>query len=187
VITGQTAEKLIDRLAGHFEGDLEWHGGGGEVNVMPSGGSTKLGLTLEYQGGEIWFIDSEARNLSPNERLACDDELLIHATLTLQTADGALGGQWPVVATYRIGTAPLGVEIHPFGAGNEGSFSAALSRPKDWDPGTAEVSLFATFDEAGVAGNIALNASRELPGSGNLEESVLLNAQLATWRIARGE
>lgn len=185
-ITGKTAEQLLDSLAGNFEGTLEWHGGGDEVNVMPSSGSTELSLSLEYQGGKIWFLDREARNLAPNERLVCIDELMIHATLTLETSDGALGGQWPVVATYRIGSDPLVVEIRPFGPDNDGSFSAGLLRPQDWDPGTAEISLFASFDQTGVNGHITMNASRELQASGNVEEGVLLSAKLATWRLSRG-
>lgn len=183
---GDSAKQLMAAVAGEMQGSLQWRGGGDEVDVYPAAGSTKLTLALVHEGGEVALIERQEHDLAPNERLLCSDELVIPATLTLTTEDGALAGSWAVEARYTPGSGTsLGVAISPFGSGNAGDFLASLVHPEDWDPGTDEVGLLATFGPTGVTGDITLHASRDLPTDGDVHEGFGLDATLATWDLPR--
>jgi len=178
---GTSAESAMAALGGEFTGTLQWRSSD-DVTLHPAMGATELTLALTYEGGEVWLVDREAQDLAPNERLACSDDLVIHARLGLTTSDGALAGSWDVEARHVIGEgATLGVDVRPFGVGNAGDFSAALAQPDEWDEGSEELALHATFYEAMVSGELVLSAERSLPAEGKIGNGAGLTATLATW------
>ena len=182
---GSSAESLMHTMAGEFAGVLTWNGGADIVQVTPPAGATTLELSLTHAGGDVELIERAPHDVAPGERLACDDDLVIPAVLTLETADGGLRGRWDVAAVHTLGSASLGVMLRPFGPGNDGSFAAALLRPDEWDPGTEEIFLAGAFDVTGAAGDITLTASRTLPDEGELENGAGLVGRLATWSLPR--
>jgi len=128
---GTSAENVMAALGGEFTGTLQWRSSD-DVTQHPAMGATELTLALTYAGGEVWLVDREPDDVAPNERLACLDDLVIHAKLALTTADGALQGSWDVEAVQGIGSgATLGVDVRPFEAGDAGDFSAALAQPDE--------------------------------------------------------
>src|SRR5687767_2540080 len=113
---GESAESVMAALGGEFTGTLQWRSSD-DVALHPAMGATDLTLALTYAGGEVWLVDREPHDVAPNERLACLDDLVIHAKLALTTADGALQGSWDVEAVRGIGAgSSLGVVARPFDA-----------------------------------------------------------------------
>jgi hypothetical protein len=112
----KTAAEILAVIEGTHASELEWTeqvGDGVRVEVTPGGsGTTPLTLTLDYEGGEVRWVDSKrVEPPGPTNEIyvECLPRLEIDATLGFTSEDGAFAELFDVVVTAE---ADYGGELH---------------------------------------------------------------------------
>jgi hypothetical protein len=84
---GFSAGDVLAFAEGSHQSSIHWHPG--EIDFGPETGEGELSVEVEYDGGEIRYVDSEPKN---EEGFGgdCPDRLEIDANVTMKTSGGAL-------------------------------------------------------------------------------------------------
>ena len=102
-------QTLLDVLEQEQRGELDWLGGGGGGELVPSEGTTQVTTQVRYEGGRVSFVRvlDEMGNDALSGSLAwdCPARYEIEAGFVLRTDDGVLDVEFPVTFETMIGGA----------------------------------------------------------------------------------
>lgn len=179
---GFTAADVLATVMGTHMAAMRWSEPleDGSVKLMfgPETGDSELTVTIDYEGGEIRYVDSQpAGNPPPEFATGCPDHLEITVTTTLHSEGGALSET--IVTPLRATTRDVAVLVAqiPFSE-LQGSLAPAMLAPPNAQVDPLDLTI--GVGPAGLFGSASSTIVFPVGDSGSVAASLI---DIARWPI----